>query len=126
MSFISPSALIKPVSYSVSEAVTTVDESVGGDVDAASPQQVRIDLRESEGDRSYPIFIGGGLLSWSASFAGLPKASQALIITNTTVAPLYAETLKQALQAHHARVHVLELPDGEQHKDWPTLNLIFD
>jgi 3-dehydroquinate synthase len=87
---------------------------------------VRIDLRASGEDRSYPIFIGSGLLSWSASFAGLPKAAQALIVSNTTVAPLYAETLKQALQAHHAQVTVLELPDGEAHKDWTTLNLIFD
>ncbi|EYC52287.1 3-dehydroquinate synthase [Hylemonella gracilis str. Niagara R] len=116
------------MSYSVSEAVTSGADRAGAEdaADVTSPQQVRIDLRESGGDRSYPIFIGSGLLSWSASFAGLPKAAQALIVSNTTVAPLYAETLKQALLAHHAQVTVLELPDGEQHKDWATLNLIFD
>jgi 3-dehydroquinate synthase len=85
-------------------------------------QQVRIDL----GERSYNILIGGGLLEQAESFAGLPRASQALIVSNSTVAPLYAATLRQTLQAQHAHVHVVELPDGEAHKDWQTLNLIFD
>jgi len=78
------------------------------------------------GERSYPILIGGGLLGDSRSFDGLPAASQALIVSNTTVAPLYAEALRASLAGHHRSVHVLELPDGEAHKDWQTLNLIFD
>jgi 3-dehydroquinate synthase len=124
---VSASSSIRPVSYAVSESVNSRDEAEpAGGADGSSPQQVRIHLRESGADRSYPIFIGAGLLSWSASFAGLPKATQALIVSNQTVAPLYADTLKQALQAHHAQVQVLELPDGEAHKDWATLNQIFD
>ena len=46
---------------------------------------VAIDL----GDRSYDILIGEGLLQDPATFAGLPKSSKALIVTNTTVGPLY-------------------------------------
>lgn len=84
--------------------------------------QVRIDLAE----RSYPILIGSGLLARSDSFDGLPSAAQALIVSNTTVAPLYVSALKRALQAHYGQIHVVELPDGESHKDWSTLNLIFD
>ncbi len=42
---------------------------------------VAIDL----GDRSYDILIGEGLLQDPATFAGLPKSSKALIVTNTTV-----------------------------------------
>jgi 3-dehydroquinate synthase len=42
------------------------------------------------------------------------------------VAPLYAHRLQHALAPHYGAVSVLELPDGEQFKDWPTLNLIFD
>lgn len=84
--------------------------------------QVRIELAE----RSYPIFIGSGLLAQAGSYAGLPRAAQALIVSNTTVAPLYVKVLKNALQAHYGQIHVVELPDGESHKDWLTLNLIFD
>ena len=87
-----------------------------------STSQVQIHL----GDRSYPIVIGTSLLSAPASFAGLPQASQALIVSNTTVAPLYAQALQSALQAHFVTVHVVALPDGEKYKTWETLNLIFD
>jgi 3-dehydroquinate synthase len=85
-------------------------------------QTVRVEL----GERSYDILIGCGLLESDASWAGLPKASVAAIVTNTTVGPLYAERLRQQLLRRYARVLVIELPDGESHKDWASLNLIFD
>jgi 3-dehydroquinate synthase len=90
--------------------------------DPLAPQEVRIDL----GDRSYPILIGTGLVEGLASNAMLPKAAAALIVTNATVEPLYAERLRTGLAGRYANVHVLSLPDGERHKDWETLNLIFD
>jgi len=92
------------------------------DLTRPAPQQVHIEL----GERSYPILIGSGLLAEPGSYTGLPRAAQALIVSNTTVAPLYVAKLKQALQAHYGHVRVVELPDGEAHKDWQTLNLIFD
>jgi 3-dehydroquinate synthase len=85
-------------------------------------QQVRIDL----GDRSYPISIGAGLLSDPATYEGLPAASTALIVSNAVVAPLYAQALREALKPHYRGVLQVVLPDGEAHKDWPTLQLIFD
>ncbi|KAF1044268.1 3-dehydroquinate synthase [Xylophilus sp.] len=85
-------------------------------------QTVAIDL----GERSYEILIGQGLLDDVQSWSGLPRAAAALVVTNTTVGPLYAARLVAALRPHHAAVHVVELPDGEAHKDWPTLNRIFD
>ena len=84
--------------------------------------RVGIDL----GDRSYPILIGSGLLSSSAIFAQCPKATQAVMVTNTTVAPLYAAQLQAALAAHYPQVRQVVLPDGEAFKDWATLNQIFD
>jgi len=78
------------------------------------------------GDRSYPILIGAGLLSAPSTWADLPKGSSALIVTNTTVAPLYAQAVQAALAPHFAQVHVLALPDGEAHKGWEALNQIFD
>jgi len=78
------------------------------------------------GERSYPILIGHGLTIDPHSFDVVPAAATALIVTNTTVGPLYANTLRTTLAGRFAHVHVLELPDGEVYKDWQTLNLIFD
>lgn len=87
---------------------------------ATSP--LSIDL----GERSYPIVIGTDLLGQSRTYELLPAASQVLIVTNTTVAPLYAASLQTALQSKYDQVHLLVLPDGEQHKQWETLQCIFD
>ncbi len=88
----------------------------------SAPTQVAIAL----GDRSYEIHIGAGLLARPDTFAGLPQARAAMIVTNDTVAPLYETQLRTALTAHYKQVHTVVLPDGEAHKDWATLNRIFD
>ena len=88
----------------------------------APHERVEIEL----GERSYSILIGSGLLQDPQAFEALPNAATALIVTNTTVGPLYTAQLREALAGRHAQVHVLELPDGEVYKDWATLNLIFD
>ncbi|NVO04888.1 MAG: 3-dehydroquinate synthase [Rhodoferax sp.] len=85
-------------------------------------QTVSIDLAE----RSYDIQIGTGLLQDQAMWDGLPRATSVLIVSNVTVAPLYAARLHEALGKRYAKVLTLELPDGEAHKNWQTLNLIFD
>src|SRR3989344_22334 len=85
-------------------------------------QAVTIELAE----RSYRILIGDGLLADAASYAGLPRASTALIVSNTTVARLYADALREALAGRYTQIHELHLPDGEEHKNWQTLQLIFD
>ena len=54
--------------------------------------RVHIDLT----DRSYDILIGAGLLDDPDLWAGLPFATTALIVTNTTVAPLLAARLTAA------------------------------
>lgn len=78
------------------------------------------------GDRSYDIDIAPQLLGRLTKGGKLPNGSGALIVTNTTVAPLYAQTLQGALGGKYAQVHVVVVPDGEEHKTWETLNLIFD
>ncbi|KRD15879.1 3-dehydroquinate synthase [Acidovorax sp. Root267] len=85
-------------------------------------QEVPIDL----GERSYCIVIGDGLLADATSYGGLPRAATALIVSNTTVAPLYASALRAALAGRYAQIHELQLPDGEEFKNWETLQLIFD
>lgn len=90
--------------------------------DSASHASVDIDL----GDRRYRIAIGAGLLDHPDSFAGLPAASTAVIVSNTTVAPLYLARLSAALAGRYRQVHAVVLPDGEAYKTWESLNRIFD
>ena len=78
------------------------------------------------GSRSYDIVIGAAIASQPTTYDALPRSATALIVTNTTVGPLYAQRLQQALKGLHHQIHVVELPDGEQFKDWQHLNLIFD
>ena len=78
------------------------------------------------GERSYPIRIGAGLLGDPAALDGVPRSAVAVVVSNTTVAPLYAEPLMRMLRQRHAQVRLIVLPDGEAHKDWATLNLVFD
>ena len=84
--------------------------------------KVGIDLA----DRSYPIFIGSGLFANSSTYQDLPSASTVVIVSNTTVAPLYLNQLQATLRGRFIKVISCVLPDGEAHKDWPTLQLIFD
>ncbi len=77
-------------------------------------------------DTRYEILIAGGLLAAPDAWSGLPKAAQAVIVTNTTVEPLHGERLRAALAPHYPRVTTLALPDGEAHKNWETLNRVFD
>ncbi|WP_409524636.1 3-dehydroquinate synthase [Nitrincola sp. MINF-07-Sa-05] len=73
-------------------------------------------------ERSYPIYIGSGLISHSLLSPHI-KARQVMVVTNETVAPLYLEQLKQGLVGH--QVDVVTLPDGEQFKNLEHLDRIF-
>ena len=77
-------------------------------------------------DRTYPIVIGSGLFADPVTYQHLPLASTALIVSNTTVAPMYSARLKAALQGRFAKIILCVLPDGEVYKDWQNLQLIFD
>ena len=88
----------------------------------ATARTVRIDL----GERSYEIHIGASLLDSHDLFKNLPKAASVLVVSNDTVGPLYLKRLQSNLEQKYNKVFALELPDGEEHKDWQTLNQIFD
>lgn len=74
-------------------------------------------------DRSYPIFIGEGLLDNSDLLLPYIKGESVLVVTNTTVAPLYLEKLTQHLSG--LKCSVIQLPDGEEYKNLETLNDIY-
>ncbi len=81
-------------------------------------------LRVSLGERSYPILIGERLLSDRALVREHVPARQVLLISNTTVAPLYAQSLQAAL-ADKQLVEAI-MPDGEQHKNLATAARVWD
>lgn len=76
------------------------------------------------GSRSYPILIGQGLLGEQALFERYVRARDVLVVSNTTVAPLYLDALQSGLQPR--RVVATILPDGEVHKTLANLARILD
>lgn len=78
------------------------------------------------GNRSYPIYIGTDLIDQSELFQACEKSTSIYIVTNTTVAPLYAQRLTNTLEKLGKPVRTIVLPDGESYKDWKNLQLIFD
>ncbi len=78
------------------------------------------------GERAYPIHIGAGLIGQTELFAPHIKGSSVAIVTNSTVDPIYGDTLRAALAPLGKKVSTVVLPDGEAHKNWETLNQIFD
>jgi 3-dehydroquinate synthase len=75
-------------------------------------------------DRSYPINIGAGLLRQKSLLQAMLPARDILLVSNTTVAPLYAPAFRSALTDR--RVVEVILPDGEQHKSLATAGRVFD
>jgi 3-dehydroquinate synthase len=81
-------------------------------------------LKVELGSRSYPILIGDGLLGQPELLRQHVPARDVLIVSNTTVAPLYLDTLSAALRPR--RVVEVVLPDGESHKTLATVSRILD
>src|SRR6201998_2304524 len=79
------------------------------------------------GDRSYPIFVGPGLLPRAGEFlkqAGV--RGKVAVVTNQTVAQLYLDALCEALTSAGFQATPILVPDGEAHKDLKSLASIYD
>ncbi|MEF3076488.1 3-dehydroquinate synthase [Methylobacter sp. Wu1] len=75
-------------------------------------------------DRSYPIYIGSGLLNRPELLTQHIKSRQVLVVTNETIAPLYLDAILKNLQSYI--VETVVLPDGEQYKTLDFVARIFD
>ncbi len=75
-------------------------------------------------DRSYPIYIGQNILRDPAYILPYIKGRQVCIVTNSTIAPLYLESLTDLLSEYH--VDTVILPDGEKYKSLDTINPIYN
>lgn len=71
------------------------------------------------GERSYPILIGSGLLSSGEVLPDLLREARVLVVSNSTVAPLYLARVLDTLRGREA--HSLILPDGEVYKTLDTM-----
>ena len=90
----------------------------------ASADVVNVDL----GDRSYPIYIGSGLLDDGEALRAHVAGSTALVVTNETIAGLgYLDRAVEALRGGDGtlRVETVVLPDGEEHKNLDVLNMVY-
>jgi len=83
-------------------------------------------LSVSLGARSYAIHIGGGLLSQAGLILPHLLVPRVVIVTNSTVAPLYLAALSTTLRDAGVHVGDIVLGDGEQYKSWESLNQIYD
>ena len=84
-----------------------------------------VELKVDLGERSYPIFIGSGLLSQQSVFFPYIQSDRVVVVTNTTIDPIYSEKIVSLLSQRFSVDHIV-LPDGEKYKNLETLNLIFD
>ncbi|MDF1683627.1 MAG: 3-dehydroquinate synthase [Legionellaceae bacterium] len=75
-------------------------------------------------NQHYTIYIGRHLLHDAARFQAVMPGTQALIVTNETLAPLYLDYLCEAL--HHVQYQVVILPDGEVHKTQASVATIHE
>ena len=76
-------------------------------------------------DRHYPIYVGRGLLERLDLLQPHIVGTTAVIISNETVAPLFAKTVAESI-ARFVKVEQCILPDGEVYKDLRTVKSIFD
>ena len=81
-------------------------------------------LKVELANRSYPILIEGGLLGRPEVFSRHLPARDVLIVSNTTVAPLYLPTLMRSL--NDRRIIEVLLPDGEAHKTLANAARVMD
>ncbi len=83
-----------------------------------------VELKDAAKDRSYPIFIGQGLMGQANLIEPYVTGKQVLIVSNTTVAPLYIAKARSMFADYD--IQEVIFPDGEQYKNLEVLNKAFD
>ncbi len=99
-----------------------LDDSKRTTGDENTMQTLNVGLAE----RSYSIHIGSGLLDRVELLLPHLPQKRTVIISNTTVAPLYLKQLTEHLRSSGIEVQSIILPDGEQYKSSESLNTIYD
>ncbi|KAG1359432.1 3-dehydroquinate synthase, chloroplastic [Cocos nucifera] len=108
----------------ISASAAPVMEGTPQKTDSRVSTIVEVDL----GNRSYPIYIGSGLLDEPDLLQRHVHGKRVLVVTNTTIAPMYLDKVIKALAHENSNISVesVILPDGEAYKDMETLMKVFD
>jgi 3-dehydroquinate synthase len=78
-------------------------------------------------ERSYPIFIGEGILGdVGGALREVSFARKVAVVTNQTVGGFYADRVMESLSRAGFEAFVINIPDGEQFKNLATLETIYD
>ena len=85
-----------------------------------APETIDVTL----GERSYPVWIGRGLLDDHARWRSALRGRHVLVISNRTVAPLYLERVSRGLDGLTWSSFLLE--DGEAHKSFANVGLALE
>lgn len=92
---------------------------------AGGTRELTVDL----GERSYPIYIGTGLIAeLGRKFAdrGFPVKSPILLVTDSAVEGLYAAAVEESLRASGYTVVRAVVPSGESSKSLEMLDLLVE
>ena len=79
-------------------------------------QTITVSLTSASGQRSYPIHIGNGILEQIGLVLPYLPQKKVAIVSNTTVAPLYLDRVRSALESHGVGSVPIILPDGEKYR----------
>ena len=123
---VAPTSATPPDLNMPSETLQTLDPTGAQHPEPAAMPSIPILLQVELGARSYPIAIGPGLLNNADLINRYVRGSRVAIVTNTVVAPYYLAALQRSLAAADKQVTTIILPDGEEHKNWLQLMVIFD
>ncbi|KAL0330433.1 UNVERIFIED_CONTAM: 3-dehydroquinate synthase, chloroplastic [Sesamum radiatum] len=103
--------------------------SATGNINGYSNNHPMITVNVDLGPRSYPVYIGSGLLDHQPELLSRHvDGKQALIVTNSKIAPLFLDKTVNALKQGNPQISVdtLILPDGEQFKNMESVMKVFD
>lgn len=79
------------------------------------------------GDRSYPIWVGDGILDrLGEALVAVDFPRKVAVVTNPTIEALYGEQVLTALARDGFVASVITIPDGEAYKNIRTLEQIYD
>src|SRR5579862_2141548 len=91
-----------------------------------SSKEIMHTVQVALAERSYPIYIGAGLLKRGDLLARHLPQQRVALIADTTLASLYLDTVAGALSGVGVAVTPIVIPAGEQHKNWTALNSVFN
>ncbi|MET3119868.1 shikimate kinase/3-dehydroquinate synthase [Undibacterium sp. GrIS 1.8] len=117
------------VQFLVQSILTQLEQSAASSNQSSlsmQHQQLFQTLNVNLAERSYPILIGQSVLSDQSILSQHIPGDRVAIVTNTVVAPLYLEKIEQHLRDLGKQFISIILPDGEEHKTWASLMLVYD